>query len=59
MVEFVAELNKRVLCAWAALRQAHDAGDHYAVTVHRGDLDELLRLAADNGIASPLPAGHV
>jgi len=57
MVEFVAELNKRVLAASAALGRALDAGDHYAVTVHRGDLDELLRLAADNGVPSPLPAG--
>jgi hypothetical protein len=57
MVQFVRELNRRVLLAKGALRQAHESGDHYAASVHRGDLDELLRLAAANGVTSPIPSG--
>ncbi len=56
MGEFIAELSNRVLGAAAALRRAYEAGDHYAVTVHRDDLDELLRLAAANGVSVADPA---
>jgi hypothetical protein len=55
MGEFIAELTNRVVGAAAAMQRAHEAGDDYAVTVHRGDLDELLRLAAANGVPSSVP----
>lgn len=58
MVEFVAELNRRVLSAKAALLLAHESGDDYAVTVHRDELDELLRLADANDVPAPLTHSH-
>jgi hypothetical protein len=45
-----------MLSASAALRLARETGDDYAADVHRGDLDELIRIAAANGVPSPLPA---
>jgi hypothetical protein len=56
MTRFAAALHRRILSASAALKLAHETGDDYAADVHRGDLDELLRIANANGVRSPLLA---
>jgi hypothetical protein len=56
MVTFVAALHRRILSASAALKLAHETGDDYAADVHRGDLDELIRIGIANGVRSAIPA---
>lgn len=50
MSTFGLELGRRVVDARLALREAHDLGDDYLVTIRTGELDTLVRLASDNGV---------
>jgi hypothetical protein len=50
MSAFGRELGRRVVDARLALREAHDMGDDYLVTIRSGELDTLVRLASDNGV---------
>lgn len=50
MGEFAARLRQRIQDTEAALRCAVTARDVYAVQVEQGELDSLLRIAADHGV---------
>jgi hypothetical protein len=50
MGEFAARLRQRIHDTEAALRHAVSARDVYAVQVEQGELDSLLRIAADHGV---------
>ena len=50
MGEFAARLRQRIEDTEAALRRATTARDVYAVQVEQGELDSLLRIAADHGV---------
>jgi hypothetical protein len=50
MGEFTARLRQRIEDTEAALRRAMTARDVYAVQVEQGELDSLLRIAADHGV---------
>lgn len=50
MGEFAARLRQRIQDADAALRHAVSVRDVYAVQVEQGELDSLLRIAADHGV---------
>jgi hypothetical protein len=50
MGEFTARLRQRIEDTEAALRRAVSARDVYAVQVEQGELDSLLRIAADHGV---------
>ncbi|MBR7836231.1 hypothetical protein KDL01_23335 [Actinospica durhamensis] len=50
MGEFAARLRQRIEDTEAALRRAMTARDVYAVQVEQGELDSLLRIAADHGV---------
>lgn len=50
MGEFTARLRERIEDTEAALRRAVSARDMYAVQVEQGELDSLLRIAADHGV---------
>ncbi|HEY3871015.1 MAG TPA: hypothetical protein VGM10_21830 [Actinocrinis sp.] len=54
MGEFTARLRQRILDTETALRCAVHAKDQYAVQVEQGELDSLLRIAAEHGI-DPFP----
>ena len=50
MGEFAARLRQRIADAEAALRLAVSTRDVYAVQVEQGELESLLRIAADHGV---------
>ena len=50
MGEFSARLRQRIEDTEAALRRAVSARDVYAVQVEQGELESLLRIAADHGV---------
>ncbi len=50
MGEFAARLRQRIEDTEAALRRAVTARDVYAVQVEQGELDSLLRIAADHNV---------
>jgi hypothetical protein len=53
MTEFAAELHHRIDAAREAVRAAQAAGDLDDERVHTGELDSLLRIAAENGVDVP------
>ena len=55
MNEFEDNLRLRVGQAEQAVRQAVERQDEYAAEVHRADLANLRRLAAEHGIAVDAP----
>jgi hypothetical protein len=50
MGEFSARLSQRIYDTESALRRAVRAKDPYAVQVEQGQLDSLLRIAAEHGV---------
>lgn len=50
MGEFAARLRQRIQDTEVALRQAVSTRDVYAVQVEQGELESLLRIAADHGV---------
>jgi hypothetical protein len=50
MGEFSARLRQRIGETENALRSAMSTKDAYAVQVEQGELDSLLRIAAEHGI---------
>ncbi|GAA1521461.1 hypothetical protein [Kribbella lupini] len=48
--EFAVDLRRRVAEAERALDTARAEGDFYGIDVRTGELDSLLRVAAENGI---------
>ena len=52
--EFSAQLQARAAEALDALRQAVESGDDYSVSVQRGELDSISRIASDHDV--PVPA---
>lgn len=50
MGEFSARLRQRITETESALRRALYARDSYAVQVEQGQLDSLLRIAAEHGV---------
>jgi hypothetical protein len=50
MGEFAARLRQRIHDTEAALRYAVSARDVYGVQVEQGELESLLRIAADHGV---------
>ncbi|HWG26874.1 hypothetical protein [Actinospica sp.] len=56
MGEFAARLRQRIEDTEAALRSAVSARDVYAVQVEQGELDSLLRIAADHGVDTTIHA---
>lgn len=55
MGEFSIRLRQRILDTQSALRRAIYAKDPYAVQVEQGELDSLLRIAAEHGVDVPTP----
>ena len=53
MVELTRQLRERVAEARRSLVEARLASDDYLVDVRLGELDELGRLARENGIVIP------
>jgi hypothetical protein len=53
MDTFTEELRRRIAAAREQLRAAEETGDLDAERVYSGELDSLLRLALENGIAVP------
>jgi hypothetical protein len=59
MGEFSARLRQRIRDTESALRRAISTKDTYAVQVEQGELDSLLRIAAEHGIdPSTHPSTH-
>lgn len=58
MGEFSIRLRQRISETETALRRAMYAKDPYAVQVEQGELDSLLRIAAEHGVdvAPPVAA---
>jgi hypothetical protein len=56
MGEFSVRLRQRITDTETALRRAMYAKDTYAVQVEQGELDSLLRIAADHGVDVGRPA---
>jgi adenine deaminase len=50
MGEFSVRLRQRITDTETALRRAMYAKDVYAVQVEQGELDSLLRIAAEHGV---------
>jgi hypothetical protein len=50
MGEFSTRLRQRIFDTESALRRATYAKDPYAVQVEQGQLDSLLRIAAEHGV---------
>jgi hypothetical protein len=50
MGDFAARLRQRIEDTETALRRAMTAQDVYGVQVEQGELDSLLRIAADHGV---------
>lgn len=50
MGEFSIRLRQRICDTETALRRAMYAKDPYAVQVEQGQLDSLLRIAAEHGV---------
>jgi hypothetical protein len=50
MGEFSARLRQRIRDTESALRRAISTKDSYAVQVEQGELDSLLRIAAEHDI---------
>lgn len=50
MGEFSIRLRQRIFETETALRRAMYAKDPYAVQVEQGELDSLLRIAAEHGV---------
>lgn len=58
MEEFSAELQQRIATARRELRAARESGDLDAERVYAGELDSLLRLAAENDVVVPAESGE-
>lgn len=58
MEEFSAELQQRIATARRELRAARESGDLDAERVYAGELDSLLRLAAENDVVVPTESGE-
>jgi adenine deaminase len=56
MGEFSVRLRQRITDTETALRRAMYAKDTYAVQVEQGELDSLLRIAAEHGVDVARPA---
>jgi adenine deaminase len=56
MSEFSVRLLQRINDTETALRRAMYAKDTYAVQVEQGELDSLLRIAAEHGVDLAPPA---
>jgi hypothetical protein len=56
MGEFSTRLRQRIFDTESALRRAMYAKDTYAVQVEQGELDSLLRIAAEHGVDVAPPA---
>ncbi|HEU5333206.1 MAG TPA: hypothetical protein VFU73_10585 [Actinocrinis sp.] len=56
MGEFSVRLRQRINDTETALRRAMYAKDTYAVQVEQGELDSLLRIAAEHGVDLAPPA---
>ncbi len=50
MIGFQQMIRTRVANLERQLDEAVDGGDHYLVDVHLGELESLVRLAADHGV---------
>ncbi len=50
MREFTVGIQQRIRDAEEALKRALDDGDDFSVDVHRAEIEDLRRLAADNGV---------
>ncbi len=59
MTAFAEELRHRVEAARRSLAEARRDGDEYLVRVRVGELEELARTAAVNGIDVPGLAGEL
>lgn len=55
MGEFSTRLRQRIFDTESALRRAMYAKDPYAVQVEQGELDSLLRIAAEHGVDVSAP----
>jgi hypothetical protein len=55
MGEFSTRLRQRISDTESALRRAMYAKDPYAVQVEQGELDSLLRIAAEHGVDVSAP----
>lgn len=51
MDAFTAGILQRIKSAESDLRRALESGDDYLAEVEQSELDDLLRLAAEHGIA--------
>lgn len=51
MEDFAGGVRRRVREAREALRAAAESGDDYAAQAYADDLAEMMRLAAEHGIA--------
>ncbi|HWD79209.1 MAG TPA: hypothetical protein VG497_10005 [Kribbella sp.] len=58
METFSAELQQRIATARRELRAARESGDLDAERVYAGELDSLLRLAAENDVVVPTESGE-
>ncbi|MGH6656164.1 MAG: hypothetical protein ACRDVE_13280 [Actinocrinis sp.] len=56
MGEFSIRLRQRIFDTESALRRAMYSKDPYAVQVEQGELDSLLRIAAEHGVDIAPPA---
>ncbi|KWX00335.1 hypothetical protein C3Y87_04840 [Carbonactinospora thermoautotrophica] len=50
MREFTSGIQQRIRDAEEALKRALDDGDDFSVDVHQAEIEDLRRLAADNGV---------
>jgi hypothetical protein len=53
MTEFHAQLTARALEAARLLAAAQRSGDDFSVDVHRADLDTIVGIAHEHGVALP------
>ncbi|MBO3749348.1 hypothetical protein J5X84_24985 [Streptosporangiaceae bacterium NEAU-GS5] len=51
MVDFAEGVRRRVREARDALRLARESGDTYGAQAYAADLEEMLRLAEEHGVA--------
>lgn len=53
MGELASRIAERIRTARAAVRQAEETGDDFGAQIHRGELDNLRRIARLHGITVP------
>ena len=53
MTEFHHEITHRAVRAVQSLRAAEESGDDYLVSVQQAELENLARLAAEQGLRVP------